>query len=216
MTKGVILDLDGPILEGKYRHYKCYSDILREYDFVPVPIDDYWDMKRNRLDRRKQLAASAAEGIYGQFLESWIKRIEKKSYLKLDRLQPGLLDKLRSWKDSGLELVLVTMRNNRNNLIWQLELFGLLPLFIEVITVGAGADQNPKFQAARPFVKKHGRSSIWWIGDTEVDVEAARLLGVKVCAVYCGLRTYDYLADLNPDLLLPYLKAMNFTGRQRI
>jgi phosphoglycolate phosphatase-like HAD superfamily hydrolase len=40
-----------------------------------------------------------------------------------------------------------------------------------------------------------------WVGDTEVDVAAARELGVRVCALTCGLRTKEYLVNLSPDYI---------------
>ena len=39
------------------------------------------------------------------------------------------------------------------------------------------------------------------MGDTEMDIHAARELGVKVCALTCGIRSKEYLASLSPDLL---------------
>lgn len=211
MIKTIFLDLDGPILEGKCRHYQCYNDILIENGFVPLEIEAYWAMKRNRIDRRQQLAASQADGIYEQFLQSWLKRIEKKDYLALDQLQPGVLERLQQWRSLGIELTLVTMRNHEDNLHWQLDELGLSPLLDRVLAVGTASGEMGKAEAARPYVDGGAAGTALWIGDTEIDISAARSLGVRVCAVCCGLRTSEYLASLTPDFLCPDLRALNLS-----
>lgn len=208
MIKTIIMDLDGTILDGRLRHYQCYSDILSERGFVPMPIDKYWEMKRQRADRHKQLAVSGADNIYDEFLSSWLSRIEDKEYLQLDRLQTGAVEKISEWKASGIILILITMRNNKNNLFWQLGLFELLPLFDRVVAVGNTEAAGDKAVAVMSYVDAVDRGSILWIGDTETDINAARLIGVKVCAVSAGLRTPEYLAELKPDFIVSDLSQI--------
>jgi len=211
----IILDLDGPILDGRRRHYQCYSDILVEQGFAPLPIDQYWEMKRNKKDRRLQLAASGAEGIYDLFLNSWIERIEQERYLAFDRLQPGVIQKLRKWKREAIRLALVTMRNNPATLHRQLESLGLLLLFDKVASVTtSGETARDKAEAARSFVAVEKKVSTLWIGDTEVDIHAARILGVKVGVVSCGLRTVGYLATLDPDFIVFDLNAVTLSEKR--
>lgn len=205
--KTIILDLDGPLLDGIDRHYHCYRDILKAHGFASIPIGTYWKMKRNRDDGKKLLALSNAAELYDDFLSSWINRIETKEYLVLDRLQNQVLDILKIWKCLGIRLFLVTMRNNPANLKWQLECLGLNRFFDEVITVGSQNDGNTKSSRLRPFLKDVTIGEVIWIGDTEVDIYAARELGVEVCALTCGLRNEKYLKSLSPDMLEANLKS---------
>lgn len=209
MIKTIVLDLDGPIFDGRSRHYQCYSDILKENGFTPIPAPEYWQMKRQRIDRHLQLTASGAAGIYDRFLQAWLERIEEEKYLSLDRLQPGAVEKLREWKAAGIKLFLVTMRNKKENLQRQLASFDLVPFFDQVVSVGTDGEGNKKATAAEAYLDKASRGSVLWIGDTEEDIRAAHQLGVKVCAVDCGLRTREYLASLCPDFLCHDLKAIN-------
>jgi phosphoglycolate phosphatase len=64
MIGTLILDLDGPIIDGRLRHYQCYSDILVEHGYKPMPVGMNWEMKRQRKDRHVQLAFSGADEIY--------------------------------------------------------------------------------------------------------------------------------------------------------
>jgi phosphoglycolate phosphatase len=210
MIRTIFIDLDGPILDGRFRHYQCYSDILRENGYTPISLDAYWKMKRQRLDRHRQLVASGADGIYDAFLLAWHEKIEQKRYLALDRLQPGAFARMQEWRTNGMMLTLVTMRNNGENLRWQLGTFNLSELFDRILAVGTADGWEGKAAAARPLVKEAGASSVAWIGDTEADIEAARALNVTACVVGCGLRTQDYLATLSPDFLFPDLDSVNF------
>ena len=204
----LILDLDGPLLEGKLRHYQCYADILQEQGYQPVPINHYWDMKRKRLDRRVQLQQSDAESIYELFLREWLARIEQCSYLSLDSLQPQVIPILKAWQAQGLRLVLATLRNHPDNLYWQLEQLGLRPFFAEIIPVGSLEQTRTKATAVAAYLNGRSVRDCLWIGDTEIDVEAARSLGMAVATVSCGLRTEEYLSSLQPDFVCADLEAV--------
>ncbi|MFZ2633417.1 MAG: HAD hydrolase-like protein [Desulfosalsimonadaceae bacterium] len=201
MIKTIILDLDGPILDGRLRHYRCYADIMIEHGYNPIPINRYWDMKRNRINRHIYLAESDAESFYNNFLLNWLQRIEQKEYLALDLFQNGSFKTLTSWKSQGISLVLATMRHNSENLKWQLNQLNIITLFDEVIAIGNGDSGKVKAEHIISKVKNIKSLNAVWIGDTEVDVDAARYLGVDVCAVTCGLRTAEFLESLNPNYL---------------
>jgi phosphoglycolate phosphatase len=201
MIKAIILDLDGPLLEGMYRHYRCYSDILLAHGFKPIPLKQYWQLKRSRGDRRELLSLSDAHDLYDVFLAEWLRQIETPKYLAMDRLQVGVLSILEEWKGLGIRLLLATMRNNANSLHVQLENLGLTQLLDEVVVVGSEHAGTNKAKEIEPFLRDLDRATVIWIGDTEVDILAARALGVRVCALTCGLRTADQLMDFLPDLL---------------
>ena len=108
MVSTIVLDLDGPILDGRLRHYACYSEILKEQGYVPIDIDSYWDSKRSRMDRRALLKKSEAVEYYDEFRREWMQRIELPAMLALDQLQPEVLSILSEWKGSEKELVIAT------------------------------------------------------------------------------------------------------------
>jgi phosphoglycolate phosphatase len=201
MINAIVLDLDGPLLEGMYRHYHCYSDILLAHGFKPIPLEQYWQMKRSRANRRELLSLSQAHDLYDVFLAEWLRQIETPKYLAMDRLQVGVLSILEEWKGLGIRLLLATMRNDANSLHVQLENLGLTQLLDKVVVVGSEHAGTNKAKEIEPFLRDLDRATVIWIGDTEVDILAARALGVRVCALACGLRTADHLMSFLPDLL---------------
>ncbi|MCW6050395.1 HAD hydrolase-like protein [Lyngbya sp. CCAP 1446/10] len=209
MIQFVIVDLDGPILDGKFRHYACYSQILMQRGYTPISLENYWQMKREQVNRREQLAASGSESMYEEFLQAWLKLIEQPQFLALDRPQPGMIDKLQQWRNSGLQLILVTLRRSPERLHAQLVELGLDSLLDYVLPCAHQLGANGKVEQVKKAVSQVSPENSIWIGDTEVDVEAARLLGCPIWAVTCGLRTELYLASLSPDFLSPDLSSIN-------
>lgn len=209
MIKTLILDLDGPILDGKLRHYACYSQILNRYGYTPISLKRYWEMKRNRLPLKKQLLASGAEAIQEQFLQAWLEKIEQPDLLRCDRLQLGVKEKLEEWRNSGLQLVLATMRRFPKYLQQQLVNFGLNSLLDHVLVCEHQLGGVGKAQQVQKFLPQISPSNCIWIGDTEIDIEAARSFGCPIWVVTCGIRTKTYLASLSPDLIGSELRHIN-------
>jgi len=201
--KCIILDLDGPILDCKRKHYACYSDIIRLLGYSPLSIDEYWEHKRNKASLHEHLQLIGAQSDVTQFNKHWKDKIELKDYLKLDSLQKGVSQILEYWKSNNTYIGLVTMRNNAANVLWQLGFLDILKYFdrVEVVDSLKCGDADCKANAVASNID-YGilRESIW-IGDTELDIEAAKSLGIPVCAVSCGIRNSGILSASRPDYL---------------
>ena len=201
----IVLDLDGPLLEGKKRHYKCYADILSRHGFVPLDIDVYWQMKRACVNRRDILSKSHAEGMYDTFLDEWLANIEKQDYLACDELQPNVLIKLKQWNEKGIKLILATMRKNEDNLNQQLQNLGLKPCFDSVVVCDHSKGGVGKAESVRTRYPDLNRGKCLWIGDTEADAQAAAHLGCPRILVSCGLRDDEHLKSYAPMTIKPFL-----------
>lgn len=184
----IFLDLDGPILEGKYRHYKCYEDIIKKYGGNILDIETYWEMKRNKITRDVLLKKSNFKESYDVFFDEWMSNIENEKYLSLDTLKPKVIDTLKAWRDVADKIVLVTMRQNREYLLNQLNFLDVLPLLDEVIDCPPQR-KNTKYEALK---NKKFKSAIF-IGDTEEDTNTAKMLGIKSIGIINGLRNKSFL-----------------------
>ena len=194
-----IFDLDGPLLDGKQRHYQCYTQILQEFDCPVLAADEYWQMKRERRNRREQLAATGAEEHYDEFLRRWLERIEEKKYLALDVLQTDALSLLSRLQQENKCLILATLRQNAHHLYEQLGELKIQHFFQHIVAVDS-QDSVDKAAAVRAILQGKSGSTLW-IGDTEIDSQSANKLGLPVALVSNGLRTRDYLAGLSPTYL---------------
>lgn len=203
MIRTLIFDLDGPILDGRHRHYACYREIVEGFGYRPVGLERYWQAKREPVSLRQQLALSGAAAIEPAFRQAWTARIEGPDLLALDRLQPGIMVKLQGWHEEGRRLVLVTSRRYPDRLKNQLADLGLSAFWSHVVVSHPDRGGLGKAEAVRRAAADPTPATSLWIGDTEADVDAARALGCRVWAVACGLRSEAFLASLHPDFLTP-------------
>lgn len=184
----IFIDLDGTILDCKLRNYMCYKDIVCLFGGNIIDIEKYWWMKRNKIKQNVILKESDFIGSCGDFMQLWMQNIEHKKYLEYDKLIDGVIYKLNEWKQSNIKLVLVTMRNNKENLYWQLEKNNLYSFF-DRIDVCSGGNGDAKYNS----IKEVKFKKAVFIGDTETDERTAELLNIPFLAITAGLREKKYL-----------------------
>lgn len=184
----IFLDLDGPILEGKKRHYECYKDIVNKFGGKVLDIDTYWDLKTSKIKRDVILEKSDFQGTYNDFFDEWMKNIENEKYLKLDFLKPKVSEALKRFQNITSKILLVTMRQNRDFLIQQLKELKVYEYFDEIIDCPPQRE-NTKYEALR---SKKFKKAIF-IGDTEEDINTAKLLNIKSIGITNGLRKKEFL-----------------------
>lgn len=195
-------DLDGPILDVSDKYYAVYRDILLENNEKVLAKNEYWDLKRAKTSLYDILSKTNAEQSIIIFKELWLNRIEIHKYQKLDKLQPGITEVLKLCKEKN-NLVLVTLRRDRQRLLEQLQELNLVDYF-EII-LSSGQDIKPRWKIKYNLINDYLKSKIannnFIIGDTETDIIAGNNLGFISIGVLCGIRN-SQLLDSKPDIIL--------------
>jgi phosphoglycolate phosphatase len=202
----IFLDLDGPILECKMRHYACYLDLCRSRELHPLTREEYWELKRQRVNGATLFQRSGARGDGSDLMRSWIALVEQPGYLALDAVHPWVFDVLSSWVAGGARLCLATLRSNVAGLHAELENLGLRRFFDRVVVSDSAAGGEGKAAAAAAS-GVDPQSSVW-VGDTEVDAVAANSVGSRLYLVTCGIRTEEYLRSLRTGEVVSDLRAV--------
>ncbi|NOW89444.1 phosphoglycolate phosphatase-like HAD superfamily hydrolase [Clostridium beijerinckii] len=197
----IFIDLDGTILEGKLKHHNCYKDIVIMDGGIPLDIDIYWNMKRNKISRDILLHKSYYKNTYNNFLNKWLMSIESKKYLSYDILKPNAVNTLIGWRSYSKKLILITMRNNSENLYWQLDRLSIRNLFDDVIICKC-SNNTQKYDFIKDFI--FTRAIV--IGDTEYDTVLASKCNIKCIAVTNGLREKKFL---NSDFYTSEIKDID-------
>jgi phosphoglycolate phosphatase len=205
----VVVDLDGPILDVRRRHYRCYAGILAEHGYPAVAPDRYWILKRRRVEARRLLAASGAEALHDRFLRAWRERIEGRDLLALDRAQPGARDRLREWHARSVRLILATMRQHADRAVEQVGRLGLGELFSQIVVSSDAKDGAGKGRAVLQEAPGLDPLRCLWVGDSEADAEAATVVGCRVRLVICGIRSEQFLSPLAPGRMAPRLATVD-------
>lgn len=204
----IFLDLDGPILECKMRHYACYRDLCRSCELRPLGRDEYWELKRQRVNGATIFQRSGARGDGRDLMRSWIDLVEQPGYLALDAVHPWVFDVLSSWVAGGARLCLATLRSNVAGLHAELEDLRLRRFLDRVVVSDSALGGEGKAAAVMREQSDIDPQSSVWVGDTEVDAVAAAALGSRLYLVTCGIRTEEYLRSLNAGEVVSDLRAV--------
>jgi len=184
----LVLDLDGTLVDASARNHAVYSAVCRGLGGQPLALGEYWALKRSRAGWDDILVRSGlAPEVRNRFVDEFIARIEDPGVLTLDTVFPGTKPALDDLS-ATYRLVLATLRRHRALLDEQLRTLGLGDRFAGIASRAAGSDDPAAEKAAliRDMLNGSGAAAV--IGDTEVDVHAASLLGFTSIAVCSGMR----------------------------
>jgi phosphoglycolate phosphatase len=197
----LFFDLDGTIIDIQKRYYSLYSDCLSNLGGKPISQSKYWDLKRDNVSEEEILSITGNRSIHSDYRINRLQLIEAIPYLQMDQIWIDLKDQFIHLKNC-FNLVLVTLRQNRASLDWQLDYLELRPFFSQIISShDVQLDflrHETKVKMVRKFFDERNLNG-WFIGDTEVDILAGKALGLKTCAVGFGLRNQTLIQAHNPD-----------------
>lgn len=201
----LFLDLDGTVLDVAPRYQRLHADLVTEAGGRPLPIAEYWDLKRRRTPEREILArAGISSAAATEIAARRDLLIEGEAYLRLDQPWPWSGDVLTELGRLA-PLVLITLRRHRDHALSQLAALGLDRHFAHVL-IGR-SDGTAEAKAALALEIDPDPCSVL-VGDTEVDIASGKALGFLTVAVASGLRDADHLAAAGPDLLLDDLRQL--------
>lgn len=203
----LFLDLDGVLLDIKERSFAVYRDILAAHKKEALGKDAYWELKRSKTPLKDVLARTGAEGTYEEFKQAWMARIEDPRYLQLDTLFPGTLEALGNLAETR-DLVLVTLRHEKQAMLGQMKDLGLDAFFRDVLVASGreGKEKWKKKAALMSAMEHDDRAAV--CGDTETDITAGKELGIRTIAACSGMRTREFLQTLRPDALIPDIREL--------
>lgn len=209
MTLTIFLDLDGTLIDIEIRHYAVYTACVKQFNGTPLTQDEYWSMKRTAISWNDILKSSNVPNHFNNdFMSLFIKLIESKDYLKIDKPFNFTLEVLDAlYTDNNL--VLVSFRRNRHELINQLEKLGLSQYFKAILSGHAKTKKSvlsKKAEIIKDYMSIDKAAVI--VGDTEADVSAGKFLGITTVSVYSGIRNKNYLSPFSPDYLIEDIREL--------
>jgi len=199
LTLKIFLDLDGPILDVSKRYYKVFLDIAGGK--TKLSRKDFWELKKKKTPWPKIFKKAGLKIKKDDFLKFWLWCIEGRIYLVLDKIHPNVKRRLSSLSKKN-SLYLISFRQSEKNLFWQLKKLGIDKYFKKIIHCPhtSGKPWQEKVKLIRKNLKPKEKALI--IGDTEVDIRAAKIVGIKSVGVTSGIRTKELLRREKPDFLV--------------
>lgn len=194
----IFFDLDGTLLDVSRRYYKTHIKASKKINKRPLSFNRYWEEKRKKTPEWKILNLSSNNKLFKIYEKERINCLEKKSFLKFDQPFHWVYKLLALLKIYNLYIL--TLRRNRINLKFQIKKFGLDNLFEETLSEAPLSD--PVSTKIKLLKKNKLKFTDLLIGDTEVDIAAAKRLGIISVAVCSGIRNRNFLKQSNPDFLV--------------
>lgn len=210
----LITDFDGPIMDVSERYYCVYRYCLLQTKLPQQNINllskaEFWQLKRSQIPERQiGIMSGLTEEQAPAFARLRKQTVHTMPYLKYDRPVSGAIATLEKIQDLGFELVVMTMRRERE-LNAALEKYDLSRFFKSDRRYCLSNDylktkdteDKPKLMA-KALEELTTAADIWMVGDTEADLIAAKTHNIKVIGVLSGIRDRDRLSIHQPDLIV--------------
>jgi HAD superfamily hydrolase (TIGR01509 family) len=185
--EGVLLDVDGTLIDSNEAHARSWSETLEEFgrDVPPDRVRPLIGMGGDKL--LPELLGVSKDSDTGRAFARRRAEIFLKSYVPHLRLTPRAKELVERFRREGLKLVIATSAAE-SELEAMLRQVGLDDL-IEKKTSSSDADKSKPdpdiIQAALEKGNLSPRSAIL-LGDTPYDIEAAARAAVDTVALLCG------------------------------
>lgn len=192
----IFFDLDGTLIDSKLRLYSLFQELVPQSNLT---YEEYWKYKKNKFSHSMLLNQifNLDENEINVFETKWMKLIEADSWLKFDKPFDGVTEHLIKLKEKGITLYVVTARQFKEKVFSQLALFGWGTIFQEILVTG---QKNKKEELMKPHLSLNADN--WIIGDTGMDINVGKKLGIKTVAVLSGFQNEEVLSTYNPDYIL--------------
>jgi len=191
MSKTAFIDFDGTIVDVFPRYYGILIEYLEKMTDKSLDFSKYKKLKR--LGKKDHVIVRELTKGLEIDIDDYIKfkreNLENLSWLKKDVLIGNPRSVNLELKNIGYRIVLLTQRNNKNNLLKQLDILNIIESFDEIVMVKPRAGQNVK----AAHIEKQYSSEDIIIGDSSVEIDASRLLNINGYFVESGLFSAESL-----------------------
>lgn len=195
----IFFDFDGPINNVASRYYVIHKILLKKLNIKhDKNFKKFWKIKRSKKNLVFFTKKLSYKKKYYQF---WNKIIEKKKFLNLDTLHVYSIKTLKILRNKKYELYLITLRNNKKNLLNQITKYKIKYLFKKIIF----PKKKKKIGFSKYYAIKTSKiplSNSIIIGDTEEDIIAGKLLKIPSVAVLNGIRNKKLIRSFKPTYII--------------
>jgi phosphoglycolate phosphatase-like HAD superfamily hydrolase len=169
MNRVAVFDLDGTIIDVRYRYFRIFTLFLEIKSLPNLSFEEYIQL---RNDGQKDVTIlekfANSSTLIDEFNSFKIEHLEKIEYLKLDHIRPGVLRLLNELSENDFNLELLTLRKNLVNLLWQLDNLSILSLFSKITHDFGELSKSVYLKSLKSRSKK-----VIFIGDSDLDYIAA-------------------------------------------
>ena len=201
----IIFDLDGTLIDSSERMYRLFQELVPESDFSK---EDYWELKRNKVNHKMLLERYFPSYDFDDFNEKWLKRIEAEEYLKTDNLYYDTVDTLKTLKNRGLEIILLTARQSKEGLYRELERLGIDTFFDMILTTEGSKSKEILLKDSGILDQVNDDDSVLFVSDMGKDIMIGKEYGLKTIAITHGFMNEKCLSEYKPEIIINNLEEI--------
>ncbi|MBB5233028.1 HAD family hydrolase [Deinococcus budaensis] len=214
--RGVLLDVDGTLIDSNMAHARAWGASLRDAGFERAPEEIFPLIGMGGDKLVPELTGEDGESaVGGRLTQGWLEHFKT----LIPELEPtrgarALLEGLRA---RGLRVVLATS-GEAEVVDSLLEQAGLADLKLDRVSSSDVENSKPDPDLIQAGLEKLGLppEAALMVGDTPYDAEAARKAGVPCVLLRCGghpeAEEHDLVLD-DPQALLEALERVGTSGR---
>lgn len=212
-VKGVLLDLDGTIVDSKEAYFEALKRTFETLSLENFNPSIALEIPR-RLEQNQPINDLIGSIDAGKFLDIYLKTYYSLTESKTKPFPnvPKTLEIL----SKKVKLALLTMRHvPREKIKRELEKLGIAKHFHCIVTAFDTPFPKPSPKAIMTCAEKLDVkvSECAVVGDSVCDIKAGKNAGAKTVAVLSGIFSFEELARENPDLIIRSLnELLNFLG----
>ncbi|MFN2433730.1 MAG: HAD family hydrolase [Gemmatimonadota bacterium] len=185
--RGVILDVDGTLVDSNDAHALAWVEALAEHGHA-VPFERVRPLIGMGSDKLlPEVTGIEVESDEGRRITESRKELFQRRHVPGLRAFPGVRPLLRRMRQQGLQLVVASSATEQDLRVL-LEIAGADDLIEERTSSDDAERSKPDPDVVRAALRRSGLEAgdVVMLGDTPYDVEAAGRAGVGVIAVRCG------------------------------
>jgi HAD superfamily hydrolase (TIGR01509 family) len=185
--KGVILDIDGTLIDSNDAHAQAWVDALAE-EGIRVPFEKIRPLIGMGSDKLlPEVSGIEKASAQGNRLSERRSQIFKEKYLPQVKPFPGVRDLITALQQKGLKLQIATSAQE-NEVKGLLKVADLLEIAGQKTTSDDADNSKPDPDIVIAALHKMGlpTDQVVMLGDTPYDVEAARKAGIPTYVFRCG------------------------------
>lgn len=197
----IIFDLDGTIIDSSERLYRLFQDLILDSN---LSKEDYWRLKRNKVNHQMILRRYFPDYDFGVFNEQWMRLIESEEYLTMDRNYPNTVDVLDALFGS-YNLVLLTARQSKEELYKELDRLKIRQFFTVILVTEAKKSKEELLNEAINTGRITKTNDDLFVSDMGKDIEIGKQTKFKTMGITHGFMNREKLSEYQPDYLIDEL-----------
>lgn len=193
----ILFDFDGTLADTMMLIHTIFNRLSRTYGYRHLPEEEIEEVRH----------FSIHEFIEHVGIPKWKVPLiaihaRRLMHRDMDQIHPpeGLASALTRIHESGFYFMDILTSNRRKNVLKFLTRHNM-NWFDDVETTHAVLSKKRRVEK---YIRKNGLDprSLYYVGDTTIDIESAHHAGARTVAVTWGLNTAETLAGANPDYLV--------------